>query len=387
MCVDVNTVCCEGGCGKRLVVKTDPPAARRRSVESEEAGKAEDWDHEGEQGHQEAEHEEQLTDDDDDDFEESFERALVEKYKDLIVDGHAERCLWRQAGCKSDIYRLPVVRTVVWQTELRERYSSLFDMVDSIARVQIRPTDAVPSPEKLLATFPKTLLSLQEDDERTAAAEHSSEVPKESETDKAEASPKALQIALCGWRGVTESHTALLSCEACFQRLGLWMYQPDYKRARRSHATSVESTPDEVDAEGLEDDEPSSLDLVEMHREHCPWRNGLTQSATGDFAGWPAWRILWKVVGRYADEHKRRSRDRTLPSTQASPRDTPAPTPQDAADEETVPDDGVEPVDDQVLETPKAVREEIQRQDKERITKLRKLKRVFGLKKKPPTVA
>ncbi len=144
-CVDVNAVSCRGGCGKRVMVRLDP-RPRRSTRQSEEAGTS------GQRVAEGVETREEDNEEEEGDMDEQFETALVQKYKSLIIDGHAESCLWRRAGCKDDIYRLPIVRTSVWQPELRSRYSSLLAMPDAICKVQLKPIpeDARPSAERLL---------------------------------------------------------------------------------------------------------------------------------------------------------------------------------------------------------------------------------------------
>lgn len=349
-CVDTNTVGCKGGCGKRVVVKVEPHV-RQYQGESQEEG------HEGEDA--EAEEEE--------DFAESFEAALVNKYKVLIIEGHSESCLWRQAGCKNDIYRLPIVRSAVWQSEVRDRYVSLLGMEKDISNLQIKLLDAKPEPEKLLEDLPSSLLQPPPEDKENAGGESAQSTSLDSNP---ETRSRALQISLCGWKGTTESNTALFSCDACFQRIGLWMYQADYKRPGHAQADDEED----------QDEDASSLDLVEMHREHCPWRNASSQCATGDYAGLPAWRIMWTIIARYAETQRRRSRDQMSTTPAAHP------FPGDGRIDDTITaDDAGEVEMGELLEMPQISREESQRVDKERITKLRKLKQALGFKRKVPS--
>jgi hypothetical protein len=74
VCDTWNTVACKGGCEQRVVVKLRP---KRK----DEAGK-------------EIEMSEDLAVD--------IDEGLVEKYYELILDGHHEDCLWRKAGCKGE---------------------------------------------------------------------------------------------------------------------------------------------------------------------------------------------------------------------------------------------------------------------------------------------
>jgi hypothetical protein len=315
-CVDVNTVACKGGCEARLVVSLNRPKA---------------------DGVDEKEYDEEEDD------ENSLENMLVERYKQLIVDGHKDTCLWRKAGCKDDIYQLQVIRSSVWLPGLKRRYQSVYDIAGSIRDVRLKsiPRDTATSvtPERLLADLPSGALGSLNSDDHTS-------------TD----STKSLEIALHGWRGSSDSGNNLLHCDACFQRIGLWMYQPNYKPTRRT-------ADDHEDGEDL-----PTIDLVEMHREHCPWRNPETQKASSTLAGLNASQILQRIVSTYAREQRRRSDQQKR-----------------AADHP----DGEE---DEEKEAPSAspttslTREEIAKQDAERESRLRKLKRLFTIKRKSAPV-
>jgi hypothetical protein len=322
-CVDVNTVACRGGCDRRIFVDL--------SVESKVASGAADDD-----------------DDDDDDAEGllSLEAALVEKYQGLVVQGHADSCLWFKAGCKDDIHRLQVVRPSIWQPELRKRFLSLLEIDEAIVSISIQDghDDAQDSsPVKtLLDNLPSTIIS--QDDGSKPPAE------------------KALNIALRGWRGSVESGNQLLHCDACFQRIGLWMYQPEYIASHREQDDT---------AENREDDVPEShdgLDLIELHREHCPWRNANSQCATGSLHGLNASQILHRIATTCARDNRRRSNDK-LGS---------------AVGEQHADDDGGETDPGLVSERPATSREEVARQDKERESRLRKLKNLFNIKRRAP---
>jgi hypothetical protein len=67
-----NTVACKGGCENRVAVKLRP---KRKDASGKDLEMSED-----------------LAIDIDD--------ALVERYKDLIVDGHSDDCLWRKRACQ-----------------------------------------------------------------------------------------------------------------------------------------------------------------------------------------------------------------------------------------------------------------------------------------------
>ena len=342
-CVDTNTVGCKGGCQQRVAVKVEPIVKRRR-VQAE-----------GDDQEQEEE-----DDEDDEGNQEELERALVDKYKELIIEGHSDDCLWRKAGCKDDIYRLPIVKSTVWQPELRTRYQSLLRLSPFLENLTLQPAELDPSPNKILANLPTSLLDKQEDKSNGEDTNEESEITEETKH-------KVLKVAVCGWHGSTESSTQLLACEACFQRIGLWMYQPDYKPHRFG------------DDDDGEEEEDRSLDLIQLHREHCPWRNPIMQAATGNYAGKSAHAILLDVLDRYIDEQRRRSRGTIQgPVTAGS----------EVESDAGATDDGRESL---ALETmpsmPELTRAETEKYDKERMSKLRRLRTVLGFKKRaPPTV-
>ncbi|KAM3415579.1 hypothetical protein BST61_g9100 [Cercospora zeina] len=311
VCVDVNTVACRGGCEKRVVVSLNTATRPFQGVNETETDNAAD------------------ENDDDDAYAAALEEALAERYKDEIIHGHSSSCMWRKAGCKDDIYRLPIVRSTVWQPELSRRFRSLLSIGSSIDKIKIRALESTSAPEKLLGELPRDVID-------PAETTHPYSV-------------KAFEVALHGWRGAPDSGNDLLYCDACFQRIGLWMYQPEYIALRRRPSTT----------DNEEDD--ASVDLVEMHREHCPWRNPETQKATGSLAGLNAAQVLHRVVATAARDHRRRSHEAVTiagASEQA----------QEAAEMST--------------ETPTLTRAEVAQQDKERESRMRKLKKLFNIKRK-----
>jgi hypothetical protein len=315
VCLGVNTVACKGGCERRVVVSLDPVKKAR----------AEEDD---------AEEDEDASED-----EAAFEQALAERYRDVIVEGHAPSCLWRKAGCKDDIYHLQIVRPSVWQPELRKRVESIRSIGGHVKDLKLRPVnkDGI----KMLATE-RLLKDLPSDITGGSSAEPDGDVD-----------VQALETSLHGWRGSTESNSALLHCDACFQRIGLWMYQPGY------HAAGAVSEDDDTD-------DPSTVDLVEMHRDHCPWRNAATQKASGYLKGLNASEVLQRVVSTCARDHRRKSQEQ-------------APAAEGEAEPSTVekePD----------IEPPVLSREEIARQDKERESRLRKIKNMFTIKRRSKSV-
>jgi hypothetical protein len=66
-----NAVACKGGCEQRVVVKLRP---KRKDMDGKEIEMSEDMAGDIDEG-------------------------LVEKYREMIVEGHSEDCLWRRRGC------------------------------------------------------------------------------------------------------------------------------------------------------------------------------------------------------------------------------------------------------------------------------------------------
>ena len=386
-CVGTETVGCRA-CGKRIVVdfrpseydargkkrgsKGDEVDGKYGSARIQTTGAGDDED----AGGHEADEADADGDDDDGEFEEAFEQGLVEKYGTLIIEGHGESCLWRQAGCKDDIYRLPVVRSAWWQTHVKDSYASVMAIAEEIKDVDIKPVEgAQPPVEKILRGLPPSFWAAPSNPAQDANATAASS----EANDSSDVKKKALTIALTGWTATNESSTHLLSCTACFQRLGLWMYK---KSDRQPNAAS-------------EDDNTTmdmSLDLIEQHREHCPLRNASSQATTGDYAGWPAWRILWDVAGRYADEQRRRSRDRysiggAVPTE--GDEDGNEATATASEDLEAAKENlgGVEAGgagEGEVELKDWQRREEVAKKDRERTNKLRRLKQALGFKIRVP---
>jgi hypothetical protein len=72
-CEGWNTVACRGGCEKRVVVNLRP---RRKGEDGKEIERSEDMSYEVKPG-------------------------LVERYAELVVEGHEGECLWKRKGCGS----------------------------------------------------------------------------------------------------------------------------------------------------------------------------------------------------------------------------------------------------------------------------------------------
>ena len=155
---------------------------------------------------------------------------------------------------------------------------------------------------------------------------------------------EALKLALFGWQAETEHGLKLATCNACFRRLGLWLYVP------RENADGSSEEKEAI---------VSRLNLVEDHRSYCPWINKSSQSGeTTSQVGAPertelaGWEILVKAI-----ENARHTLG-------------------DYSDIESSTDIGISSSASTSLD-----KTERDAQDQERWTKIKKLKQVFRVKR------
>ncbi|KAF1911425.1 C3HC zinc finger-like-domain-containing protein [Ampelomyces quisqualis] len=235
-CDTWNTVACRGGCEKRVAVKLYP---KRKDAAGNAIPMSED-----------------LAVEADD--------KLVEKYAEMIENGHAEDCLWRKRGCQKDIYHIPIASRTTSAASLLTRYQSF------------HPISAdLPLLENI--TYPDP--SIQDILPRASSLFNSTVPPPSSPTDVV-----AFTLAVFGWSGVSESRISLATCDHCFQRLGLWL-SSDTRLKEMSQKLDVP-----IDS--------LRLNLLESHREHCPWKNATSQanSPDGPIANMPAWQTLQYIL-------------------------------------------------------------------------------------------
>ncbi|KAF2398860.1 zf-C3HC-domain-containing protein [Trichodelitschia bisporula] len=302
-----DKVACKGGCEKRVALQLTPP-----------------------------------TDSDGEAIEESWwvgdvEDEVIAHYKALIVDGHEEDCLWRKSGCKEDIYRIRMSESVIWQHELKSRISSLLTIKDELPVHLVMPSsDRVNFDiDDFAATLPPDITQPEEKSPLLEATSNTVPTPSTSNASLTQPVNKtALTMAMCGWSGLQVSGVKMVHCTRCFQRAGLWLY-------RKPVAQDTGSEPEDA----------MKFDPVELHREHCPWKNVVNQNSTGILEGLSGWEVQAELVIR--------SRHRTDIIRKARA--------QEAVDSPP----------------PPKSREEIQKEDKVRESKLAKLRRAFTVKKKP----
>ncbi|EUC43739.1 hypothetical protein COCMIDRAFT_100040 [Bipolaris oryzae ATCC 44560] len=240
-----NTVACKGGCENRVAVKLRP---KRKDASGRDLEMSEDLTVE-------------------------IDNALVERYKELIIEGHAEDCLWRKRGCQEDIYHIPIASRAKSSAELLDRYRSLRAISTDLPFLE-HITYPEPSIRRIVERIPSTFFTSTPD---TPYPTSSTDIV-------------AFGFALFGWTGVSESRISLAVCNHCFQRLGLWLSSASrLQEMSRKLEVSVDSL---------------RLNLVEAHREHCPWKNAEVQgnSKDGPIANMAAWQTLqFILLGRSKD--------------------------------------------------------------------------------------
>ncbi|KAF3936795.1 hypothetical protein ABW19_dt0203422 [Dactylella cylindrospora] len=224
-----NRVRCTSRCGGEVVVKVE--------FDGFEVGGDENEDPDSEE-----EEEETLGE------KEKLE-ALVSKYEELIVSGHEEGCLWRKRGCDKAIYRLPLQPATEARAGFYARYKTLTNLSDDQLVINLTKPEEVDT----------SVLVLPED------------MPKDR------LKQNALVLAMFGWtKDENQSSVEMVKCDACFRRLGLWLF---VKR------------PGSADEDGDEFSSMSRLNVVDEHRDYCPWINAASQ--TGEHTGWETlYRIL-----------------------------------------------------------------------------------------------
>ena len=169
---------------------------------------------------------------------------------------------------------------------------------------------------------------------------------------------QALIFALFGWQAEAGHISGLAVCEACFRRLGLWLFKSRSRSTIGSEAAVVE-----------EEASMSRLDVIEEHRDYCPWINAASQNGgvtptnrTPGLSELAGWEILARVIRNTAHLNGRSSQPPALPSTTVG---------DDSRGDVGSPADRAGQADAMALRDSK---------DRERWTKLRKLRQVFHIK-------
>jgi len=265
-CDTWNTVACKGGCEKRVAVKLRP---KRKDASGKAIEMSEDLSAE-------------------------VDEKLVERFVELIEKGHANDCLWRKRGCQGkimslyrvgnslmhgaeDVYHIPIASRATSSADLLSRYQSFSCVANDLPLLE-NITYPDPSVKDVLERLPKGLFGSS---------------PPSSPSDTV-----AAAFALFGWSGASESRISLAICNHCFQRLGLWLSSDTRLKEM--------STKLDVPIESLR------LNLLESHREHCPWKNAASQanSSDGPIANMAAWQTLqFILLGRQRDSPQKARQD------------------------------------------------------------------------------
>ena len=189
-----------------------------------------------------------------------------------------------------DIYHIPIASRTKSSTELLDRYRALLAISNDLPLLE-HITYPDPPIQRIIERIPSTFFTATPDTPPPSAPN----------------SIVAFAFALYGWTGTSESRISLAVCNHCFQRLGLWLSSAP-RLTEMSQKLSV----------------PISnlrLNLLESHREHCPWKNADVQgnSKDGPIAYMPAWQTLqFMLLGKHKDALSSSSRD--TPGRQHTPK-------------------------------------------------------------------
>ncbi|KAA6413578.1 MAG: hypothetical protein FRX48_03324 [Lasallia pustulata] len=319
-CVGKERVGCVGGCGKEVVIKLEEDPEDTGNEPADSGQESDEW-------------------------RKDAQEQLVERYSETIVSGHEEGCLWRSRGCDGTIYRLSLTHPQTALNALRQRYESLAKMSSDLPSAL-----SVPKGMNITAISRQITPFLLPDSSKPSVDRVEAEIPPNSINEQ------ALALSLFGWQAEGGHITGLATCEACFRRLGLWLFK----------------TKPTEDAAADEEASMSRLDVVSEHRDHCPWINAASQSggstprkgaiAIPDLAGWES---LLRVV-----RNTQHIRAETMP---------PPATASGHGDE----DDDVASEVVSIATTAAGPEDRAARdaKDKERWAKLKKLKQAFHVKR------
>ena len=248
-CVGRNTVRCLGGCEVSIVIKVeeDPLDTENQRDDAQSSEGDDDGDDDGVQ-----------------DWREAAQKELVERYAEMISSAHEGGCLWRRRGCDDTIQRLPLIHHATALQGLRDRYNNLTSISSELPS---ESTFSIPEGLSIPTLIAQASQILQPPPETTTP--HPSPVA---------INTPALLLSLFGWQTEESGHLpGLVTCNACFRRLGLWLYRSS---STSSGATHEESSP------------LPHLDLVTEHRDYCPWVSALSQNGMNrrtsldSLAGW-----------------------------------------------------------------------------------------------------
>jgi hypothetical protein len=195
-----------------------------------------------------------------------------------IVDGRAWEAILTSRT--EDVYHIQIASRATSSADLLSRYQSFSAVANDLPLLE-NITYPEPSVSNILERLPSSLFNSS------------------SSTVALPSSPSdtvAFAFALFGWSGASESRISLAVCNHCFQRLGLWLSSDTRLKQMSSKL--------DVPIESLR------LNLLESHREHCPWKNAASQanSSDGPIANMPAWQTLQFILLGRQRESPQKSR-------------------------------------------------------------------------------
>lgn len=192
-----------------------------------------------------------------------MQKEMVDRYRGMVITEHEDWCLWRRRGCDDTIYHLPLANPNHSIPNLRTRYASLVTIQNDLPPGIDYPTSIIDF------SGIKHMVQLVHDPHQNTPTSSGTIT-----TPRTEINESAFILALFGWANEEPSIPTLLTCAACFRRLGLWLF-------KHPKGGSI----------GDDDAMVCRLDVVGEHRDYCPWVNKESQGRD------PGWKTLWKIVG------------------------------------------------------------------------------------------
>ena len=243
--------------------------------------------------------------------------------------------------CSDTIYRLPLAHQNTALDSLRLRYESLSSMASELPTNLCTPTSYETN------KFSRAILRILQPSPATPSPD--------APPPYAEPQPlnmEALTLAIFGWQAEANHVVGLATCTTCFRRLGLWLF--------KSPSTSSDDYPPEPAA-------MARLDVIGEHRDYCPWINSISQngsaapqrpvSLTKGLAGWET--LLRLLVN--TQDSMRGNDNPPRPQTDGAASEVASIASSDAIPESSRSKEDME---------------------KERWAKLKRLKRVFNIRKR-----
>ncbi|KAI5283206.1 hypothetical protein KEM52_003461 [Ascosphaera acerosa] len=210
--------------------------------------------------------------------------SLAKEYEKQIVEGHSERCPWRLKGCDDTIQHLSLTRPETAMSALKERYHKLSALGSKLpAPDRIRTPIAESTMQEVIQHLPQRFLHTPADPAKENAQQQGNAARPAATDGDQSLQISAFVLALFGWEPDSESASLkVVTCAACFRRLGLWTYASEQDKAKATTATATVDDASTADASDQNDD-AATLDAAAEHEDYCPWINKITQSC--DAAG------------------------------------------------------------------------------------------------------